>query len=427
MLLRKDIEMDRRQFLKNTTAALTVTGAGVGPWRSAQAQAGPIKIGLLAPLTGVVASGGKEMVEGVQFYLDQVKSEMGGRKVELVIEDDASNPDTALQKARRLVEQGNCHMLIGNLLANTGLAVANYVKGTGTPYFIPIIAADDLTQRQRIKNVIRVAGYSASEFTHPLGDWALKQGYKKIATISQDYTFGHEQCGGLAQVFTEGGGEIVQQFWHPLNTADFSPYLGQIADLKVDAIFAMETGADATRFIQQYSSFGLKAKTPLLAAMNGTDQSVIRTLGEECEGIMSPAHFAEGSDNAVTQKFAREYEAKYGKIPSLYGFSMYSGVMWIDAALKKMGGKVEDREAFIDTVLKTELDGSPLGKAVKLDAYGNPIYDVYIRKVVKRADGKFWNVPVTTYPNVSQFWKYDPETYLKQPPYSRTFQGIKKA
>ena len=418
--------MDRRQFLKTTTAALTAAGVGVAPWRSAQAQAGPIKIGLLAPLTGVVASGGKEMVEGVQFYLDQVKGEMGGRKVELVIEDDASNPDTALQKARRLVEQGNCHMLIGNLLANTGLAVANYVKGTGTPYFIPIIAADDLTQRQRIKNVIRVAGYSASEFTHPLGDWALKQGYRKIATISQDYTFGHEQCGGLAQVFTEGGGEIVQQFWHPLNTADFSPYLGQLADLKIDAIFAMETGADSTRFIQQYASFGLKAKTPLLAAMNGTDQSVIRTLGEECEGIFSPAHFAEGSDNPVTQKFAREYEAKYGKIPSLYGFSMYSGVMWIDTVLKKMAGKVEDREAFLDTVLKTELDGSPLGKAVKLDAYGNPIYDVYVRKVVKRSDGKFWNVPVATYPNVSQFWKYDPEVYMKQPPYSRTFQGIKK-
>ena len=419
--------MDRRRFLKTTTAALTAAGVGAAPWRRALAQAGPIKIGLLAPLTGVVASGGKEMVEGVQFYLDQVKNEMGGRKVELVIEDDASNPDTALQKARRLVEQGNCHMLIGNLLANTGLAVANYVKGTATPYFIPIIAADDLTQRQRIKNVIRVAGYSASAFTHPLGDWALKQGYKKIATVSQDYTFGHEQCGGLAQVFTEGGGEVVQQFWHPLNTADFSPYLGQLADLKVDAIFTMETGADATRFIQQYAGFGLKAKTPLLAAMNGTDQSVIRTLGEECEGIISPAHFAEGSDNPVTQKFVRDYEAKYGKIPSLYGFSMYSGMMWIDAALKKMGGKVEDREAFIDTVLKTELDGSPLGKSVKLDAYGNPIYDVYIRKVVKRADGKFWNVPTTSYPSVSQFWKYDPVSYMKQPPYSRTFQGIKKA
>ena len=236
--------MDRRQFLKTSTVAFTAGGLGLAPWRRAAAQASPIKIGLLAPLTGVVASGGKEMVEGVQFWLDQAKNEIAGRKVELVIEDDASNPDTALQKARRLVEQGNCDMLIGNLLANTGLAVANYVKGTGTPYFIPIIAADDLTQRQRIRNVIRVAGYSASEFTHPLGDWALKQGYRKIATVSQDYTFGHEQCGGLAQVFSEGGGEIVQQFWHPLNTADFSPYLGQLADLKVDAIFAMETGAE---------------------------------------------------------------------------------------------------------------------------------------------------------------------------------------
>src|SRR6202048_1168491 len=427
MFPRKDIEMDRRQFLKTSTAALTAAGAGVAPWRSALAQSGPIKIGLLAPLTGVGASGGKEMVEGVQFYLDQVKNEMGGRKVELIIEDDASNPDTALQKARRLAEQGNCHMLIGDLLANTGLAVANYVKGTATPYFLPFIAADDLTQRQLIKNVIRVAGYSASAFTHPLGDWALKQGYKKIATVSQDYTFGHEQCGGLAQVFTEGGGEIVQQFWHPLNTADFSPYLGQLADLKVDAIFAMETGADATRFIQQYASFGLKAKTPLLVAMNGTDQSVIRTLGEECDGIVSAAHFVEGSDNPVTQKFTREYEAKYGKIPSLYGFSMYSGTMWVAEAVDKLGGKVEDREAFIDTVLKTELTGSPLGKTVKLDAYGNPIYDVYIRKVVKRADGKDWDGPVTSYPNVSQFWTYDPETYMKQPPYSRSFQGIKKA
>ena len=105
---------------------------------------------------------------------------------EVMVEDDGSNPDTALQKARKLVEQGRVHMLFGNLLANTGLAVANYVKGTGTPYFIPIIAADDLTQRARIGNVVRVAGYNASQCTRPLADWALKQGYKKIAAESDE-------------------------------------------------------------------------------------------------------------------------------------------------------------------------------------------------------------------------------------------------
>jgi branched-chain amino acid transport system substrate-binding protein len=417
--------MNRRQFL--TTTGLTLTGAAMAPMTVARAQAGPIRIGVLAPLTGVVASGGREMVEGTQFWFDQIKNEIAGRKVELLIEDDASLPDTALQKARRLVEQANVHMLMGNLLANTGLAVANYVKGTGTPYFIPIIAADDLTQRDRIKNVIRVAGYSASAFTHPFGEWALKQGYKRVVTISQDYSFGHEQCGGFAQVFTEGGGQIIGQLWHPLNTSDFSPYLGQIADLKPDAVFAMENGADGTRFLQQNASFGLKGQFPLLGAMNTVDQAVIRTLGAECEGVISPAHFAEGSDNPVTQKFARDYESKYGKIPSLFGFSMYSGAMWISKAIEKIGGKVEDREAFLNAVRAIELTDSPLGKTVRLDAYGNPIYDVQIRKVVRRADGKYWNVPIEVFPNVSQFWKYDPETYMKQPPYSRTFQGIKKS
>jgi branched-chain amino acid transport system substrate-binding protein len=418
--------MDRRQFLRTTGLTLSATALGTPYIAAGRAQASAIRIGLLAPLTGVAASGGREMVEGTQFWFEQIKREISGRKVELLVEDDASNPDVSLQKARRLVEQANVHMLMGNLLANTGLAVANYVKRNGTPYFIPIIAADDLTQRDRIRNVIRVAGYSASAFSHPFGDWTFKTGYRKVATISQDYSFGHEQCGGFAQVFTESGGQIVAQLWHPLNTSDFSPYLGQLADLKVDAVFAMENGADATRLLQQFASFGLKGRIPMIGAMNLTDQSVIRTLGSEPEGIFSAGHFAEGADNPATQKFVKDYAAKYDKIPSLFGFSMYSGAMWVSRAIEKVGGKVEDRDALIDAVLKSDLRDSPLGKTVRLDAYGNPIYDVYIRKVVRRDDGKHWNVPIEVYSNVSQFWKYDPEIYLKQPAYSRSFQGIKR-
>ena len=415
---------DRRTFLK-TTSALAATSAVSMPTILRAQGARPIKIGLLAPLTGVIAAGGKELVEGFEMYWEQVNKEVAGRKVEIVIEDDASNPDTSLQKARRLVEQGNVDFLFGNILANTGLAVANYVKGTGTPYFIPVIAADDLTQRTRIPNVIRAAGYTASQTARPLADWAFKQGYRKVATISQDYTFGHEQCGGFAQMFSELGGKVTEQFWHPLNTADFSPYLGQLANAGVDAIFAMETGADATRFIQQYASFGLKGRIPLMGAMNATDQSVIRTMGPEVEGIVSCAHFAEGSKEPATVKFVADYEKRYQKLPSIYGFSHYSGAMWVAEALKTITGNVEDRALFLKTVLASELKDSPLGKTVKFDAYGNPIYDVSIRRVEKRADGKFWNVPITSYPQVSQFWKYDPETYLKQPAYSRTFQGVK--
>lgn len=415
--------MDRRRFIK--TAGLSLAALSVGSRARAQSQ--PIRIGLMAPLTGVAAAGGREIVDGFTMYWDEVGKTAGGRPVEVMVEDDASNPDTALQKARRLVEQSKADFLAGNLLANTGLAVANYVKGNGVPYFIPVIAANDLTQRARIRNVIRVGGYAASQFSPPLADWALKQGWRRVAMIAQDYTFGHEQCGGFAQTFTEGGGTVVGQFWHPLNTSDFSPYLGQVAALQPDVVFGMETGADSTRLVQQYASFGLKGRIPLLGAQNTIDQSVIRTMGPECEGIYSAAHFAEGADLPATQAFVKAYSAKYDKIPSLYGFTHYIGAMWIAKAINTIGGKIEDRDLFLDTVMKTELPDSPLGKPVRLDAYGNPIYDVFIRKVARNKDGKYVNVPIETYPQVSQFWKYDPETFMKQPPYSRDFQGIKKS
>ncbi len=413
--------MKRREFIATSLATASLSS-------TARAQSAPIRIGLMAPLTGVAAAGGREIVDGFTMYWAEANNMAGGRKVEILVEDDASNPDTALQKARRLVEQTKVDFLAGNLLANTGLAVANYVKGNGVPYFIPVIAANDLTQRARIKNVIRVGGYAASQFSPPLADWALKQGYRRVAMIAQDYTFGHEQCGGFAQAFTEGGGTVIGQFWHPLNTADYSPYLGQVASLKPDVVFAMETGADSTRLVQQYASFGLKGRIPLLGAQNTIDQSVIRTMGPECEGIISAAHFAEGADLPATQAFVKAYGARYdNKIPSLYGFTHYIGAMWIAKAINAINGKVEDRDLFLDTVMKTDLPDSPLGKPVRLDAYGNPVYDVFIRRVMRNKDGKYVNAPIGSYPQVSQFWKYDPETFMRQPPYSREFQGIKKA
>ncbi len=414
--------MDRRRFIQSSTA-LTLAGAA----GASHAQQEPIRIGLLAPLTGVLAAGGKELVEGFELFFKQSGNKLGGRMVEITVEDDASNPDTALQKARRLVEQRKVDFLIGNILANTGLAVAEYVKGNGKPYFIPVIAADELTQRKRIPNVVRIAGYTASQMPRPLADFAYKKrNLRKIVTVSQDYTFGHEQCGGFSQLFTEMGGEIVKQFWHPLNTADFSPYMAQIANLAPDAVFAMETGADATRFIQQFKNFGLKGKITLLGAQNFTDQSVIRTLGAECEGIISSAHFCEGNDAAATRQFVDGYQKAYGKLPSLYGFSHYSAAMWLDQAIAKLGGDISDQGKFLAAVANLTLEGSPLGRPVQLDRYGNPIYDVFIREVKAGPNGKYWNVPVDEYPKVSQFWTYDPEAYMKQPPYSRDFQGIKR-
>jgi branched-chain amino acid transport system substrate-binding protein len=248
-----------------------------------------------------------------------------------------------------------------------------------------------------------------------------------VVTISADYAYGHEQCGGFVQHISENGGQVMQQFWHPLNTADFSPYIIQIQALNPDVVFAMEAGADATRFFQQWMNFGLKGKIALYGGNNTPDQAVIRTSGPECEGIISAAQFSEGSDIPAAKTFVEAYEKKYAKLPSAYSLTFFAGAMWVKEGLAAAKGNVEDRKVLVDAMSKVVLRDSPLGRPVQLDAYGNPVLDVYIREVKRRADGKWWNVTIDTYNEVSQFWKYNPEEYLKQPNYSRQFQGIKKA
>ncbi len=419
--------MNRRKFLIRGTqlsAVLAVPGFSL----SALAANEPIKIGFMAPLTGTAAAPGRELLDGWNLFWKQHGDTLAGRPVQIFVEDDASNPDTSLQKARRLVQQQGVHLLVGNILANTGLAVAELAKTSGVPYLMPAVAADELTQRNRTRNVLRTGGFSASQITRPLADWALKKGYRKVVTIGQDYAFGHEQVGGFAQVFSEGGGTVAGQFWHPLGTADLSPYLGQIQALQPDVVFSVQTGADSARMLQQWYNFGLKQQIPLITSQNVPDQSVIRNLeADECVGIVSSSHFAEGLDNPQTQAFVQSYQQAYQRLPGIFAAEGFTGGLWLAHALEKMGGDAQNVDKLIDTLIQEVVAGSPLGEKLSLDSYGNPIFDVYIREVVKDDNGVLINKVLETYPQVSQFWTYDPEEFMKAPAYSRDYQGIKKS
>src|SRR3990172_9485882 len=111
----------------------------------AVAQSGAIKIGMLAPLTGPFAQIGKDLVNGAELYLDEIARQVGGRKIELILEDTEGTPATALNKARKLVEQDKVHILTGGLLANVGYALQPYIDGQKVPATYPVIAADDIT------------------------------------------------------------------------------------------------------------------------------------------------------------------------------------------------------------------------------------------------------------------------------------------
>lgn len=400
--------------------------AACGPAEEEEAAKDAIKICFFAAVTSTSAESAKDMRDGFQMFWDEHGMEINGRPVEIYYEDDAGDPDVALSKARLCVEQREVDMLVGLLFAHTGLSVAEYVKEVGIPTFYPVVSADDLTQRTPVDTLVRIAGWTSSQIHHPFGEWVYDNTEcRRVYTIGSDYAFGHECTGGFVNTFTDKGGEVVGQLWNPIGEADFSSYLTTIQAANPDCVFSLQVGAAATRFLQSYNDFGLKDTLPLYAGEVQSDQSILRGVEppEAAVGYISVGHFVEGRDSPATQSFVDKYDQTYGKLPGYYAPVCYTGAKWIAQALEDIGGNVEDKEAFLAAIRAVEFADTPMGP-LSLDEYDNSIQNIYIRESVMREDGRVWNVVKEVIPSVSQFWTYDPEAFLKQPVYSRDYQGI---
>jgi len=399
-----------RLFLLAAVASVVVTG-------EAAAQ-GPIKIGFLSPLSGAIAAAGKDMYSGCELYWQETGWQMAGRKVEVILEDNEGLPATALTKLRKLVENDRVHVVAGVILSNVAYALVPYIEQQGIPTLYPINSADDLTQRKRPKWLIRT-GFSAGGNMHPFGEYAAKVlGYKKVVTLGLDYAFGWETVGGFHKSLEDNGGQVIQKLWVPLNVQDFGPYLAQVRK-DADAVFVVALGRWTLLFAKQYAESGLKGKVPLLAGGTYTDEHILPQLGDESLGVVSAHHYSASLETPANQRFRAAFEKVYNRLPSFYSENCYTGARILGEAVRAIGGKVEDRAALMAALRQVKITDAPRGP-VEMDAYGNTTQNIYIRKV-ERAGGKLQNTVIHTYPAVSQFWKYNPEEFLKQPVYSREF------
>jgi branched-chain amino acid transport system substrate-binding protein len=384
---------------------------------AAMAQSGPLRIGLVTVRTGPLAAPGKQIEDGFNLFLRERGGELAGRKVELTVLDSAGSPATAKIKAQELVERYNVHIIVGPLASNEALAIQDYIAEAKVPLISPSALAEDVTQRKANPWVVRATSTS-SQMSHAMGDYAAKTlAYKRVATIATDFAFGHETVGGFQKVFEESGGRVVKKIWAPVNAVDFGTYIAQIPD--VDAVYASFSGASAQNFIRQYAEYGRKAKTPLLVSHSTVDESLLKGMGEDAVGILSVAHYSAAIDTPENQTYARAFTKQSGTPPGFYSTGAYVAGLFIETALKAVNGNIEDKAAFMNTLRATKLAGSPRGN-LSLDQYGNPVCDVYIRKV-ERKDGNLQNTIVKTYPQLTQFWTYDPKQFLQQPAYSRDY------
>jgi branched-chain amino acid transport system substrate-binding protein len=387
------------------------------------AQAEPLRLGFLTVRTGALAAGGRQMEEGIQLFLKERNNTLAGRKVELFIADTGGNPAGAKTKTQELVEHNRVHVIIGPLATFEALAIDDYIREAKVPLITPTSAAqNDLAQKKMNDYVLHAVG-TAAQPMHVLGEYAAKKlGFKRVATIADDFTYGHEGEAGFQHAYEDGGGKVVQKLWSPLNAVEYGNYVGQIKP-NVDAIYAGFAGINGLRFLKQFNEYGLKSKIQVLGNPTCVDEGVLKNMGDEALGVWSASWYASTIDSADNKRFVKAVMDEYKVIPGFYTAGTYTAGLFLEDALKAIDGKFEDKAAFVRALHNVRLTRGPIGP-IRVDEYGKPILNIYVRKV-ERKDGTLVNTVVETVPDVGQFWKYDPKEFMSAPPYSRDYPVAK--
>lgn len=404
------MSFSRRKFIQ--AAGLSALGV---PF-SVKAQSGPIRVGLVTVKTGPLASGGIDMERGLVQFLEEHGHMLAGRKVELVVADGGGVPAQTRTKIQELVERDKIHVMIGPLDTASALAADDYIRQAQL-LTLSVAAAEDMTQRRPNPWFTRGTSTS-SQCSMPLADYAAKTlKYKRMAVIADDIAYGHEMCAGFMRVFEDAGGKVVQRMFPPLTVPDYGTYLAQLKT-DVDGIFLGFAGSNGFRFVRQMNEYGLIKKVTPIGGMTALDEAVLRNMGDEALGIVTSCWYSAEIDNPINQKFAAKFREKWKYDPGFYAAATYTEAAVLEATLKKIDAKIEDKPAFMKAVRSIKVD--TCRGPVHFDQYGNVIGNIYIRKVARK-EGRLVNTVIHTYPNVSQFWTYDPAQFLKNPVYSRNW------
>lgn len=378
---------------------------------AAKGDKGTVTVGLLNPASGPFAALGRDVDAGFKTYLDSKDGVLSGYGIKVVKEDTANDNGKAMTKARQLVDQNHVQMVVG--LVNSGIAysLAPYLEKAKVPLLITVAGADGLT-RKKDGSVFRIS-YTSSQDTMPAGEYACKTLKHKTASIvALDYSFGWEAAGGFARTYQDAGCDVVQEIYAPLATQDWGPYVNQI-DKSADMVFVVAPGTDGIRLFKAYRGFGLKQ--PVVAHGSTTDETLLSTEAKTADGVITSLHYTPEIDTAVNKKFVKQFKKETDSGANQYAEDGYTAAMTLEAALKTLDGEVS-AEDITKAMAGISID-APRGP-MKFDEYGQAEYNVYMRKVESKG-GQWVNKPIETIPNVSQFWKYGAEEYLKFPPYEK--------
>src|SRR3978361_1618552 len=336
-------------FVHMKTILAAAAGVGLaGALASAPARAeDAVKIGLILPMTGGQASTGKQIDNAVKLYMQQHGDSVAGRKIEVILKDDAAVPDNTKRLAQELIVNDKVNFIAGFGVTPAALAAAPLATQAKVPEIV--MAAGTSITPERSPYIVRTS-FTLAQSSTIIGDWAAKNGIKKVATLTSDYAPGNDALLFFKEHFTAGGGEIVEEVKVPLANPDFAPFLQRMKDAKPDAMFVFVPAGQGGNFMKQFSERGLdKSGIKVIGPGDVMDDDLLNGMGDAALGAVTAHLYSTAHPSAMNKEFVAAYKKAFSSRPGFMAVSGYDGIHLIYEALKKTGGKT-DEEALIEAM-----------------------------------------------------------------------------
>ncbi len=390
--------MQKRQFIQVTALAVAAFAAC-----GAMAQDNTFKIGLILPMTGPFASTGKQIEAAVRLYMAQNGNSVAGKKVEIILKDDTSAPDVTKRIAQELVVNDKVNVLAGFGLTPLALATAPVATQSKTPMVVMAAATSSITQASEY--IVRTS-FTLPQAAVAMGDWAPKNGIKKVVTLVSDYGPGIDAEKFFKDRLTFNGGQVTESLRVPLRNPDFAPFLQKVRDAKPDALFVFVPSGAGAALMKQFAERGMdKAGIKLIGTGDITDDDILNSMGDAALGVVTSHHYSANHNSPLNKKFVEAFsKANNGLRPNFMAVGGYDGMRVIyEAAKATKGGS---GEALL-TAMKGQIFESPRGP-IFIDAQTRDVvHNIYIRKVEK-VGGQLHNVEFATINDVKDPGKAKP-------------------
>jgi len=341
----------------------------------------PIKIGFMAELSGPQAPLGQDQYDAFMMVVEQNGGKLGGVPVQVIKEDSQLKPEVATQLVDKLIEKDKVPIITGITFSNVMMAVHKKITDQEV-FLIGSNAGPAPIAGAQCSPFSYIVSWQNDNQAEVVGKYATDKGYKRVIGMAPNYQAGKDFIAGFKRYYK---GDVIDEFYTPLNQLDFSAEIAQVAAKNPDAVYVFYPGGLGVNFVRQYKQAGLLGKIPLLSTST-TDGSTLPAQKDDALGVISGTFWGPDFNNPASQKFVDDFEKKYNRIPSQYAAQSYDAALLLDSAIAKVKGNVGDKKAF-QAALKAADFKSVRGN-FKFNNNGFPIQDQYVFEVAKDAKGR---------------------------------------